>query len=221
MDGTRIADLADLSTADTHLFRVRAVDDAVASGAAALQSDERTAAAAEGDADSGADDGIAMPDDRQNDDGVREAILVGLAPADDDNAVGGTDPATDGGDDPATDGGDDPAATGGGSPGADAGGPADVACWLNYCQHMTHIKIDKGSGAPVRDGELLCANHGALFAADSGECTYGPCEGAVLTELAVTVENGGVYLVDEGYEYVGEGPVESDDDLSSSSNVIL
>ena len=208
MDGTRIADVSDLSADDTFLFRVRSVDDnAVASGDAALRSDERTADAAderaaeaadESDSDAETDggeiaddatsatndDGIAMPDDMQDDDDVREAILLKLGGENDD---------------------------------ADA-----VVGWLNYCQHMTHIKLDKGTGAPVRDGEVICVNHGALFAADSGECTYGPCEGAFLNELDVTVADGGVYLADEEFEYVGEGPVESDDDdLSSSSNVIL
>jgi len=114
MDGTRIADVGDLSTDDTFLFRVRSVDDnAVASGDAALRSDERTAEAAdadEPDADvepdggetSGAatnDDGIAMPDDMQDDDDdVREAILLRLGGEDDDAGA--------------------------------------VVCWLNYCQHM-------------------------------------------------------------------------------------
>ncbi|MDQ2049257.1 Rieske 2Fe-2S domain-containing protein [Natronolimnohabitans sp. A-GB9] len=99
------------------------------------------------------------------------------------------------------------------------GDETTVACWLNYCQHMTHIKIDKGSGAPMRDGELVCANHGAYFDADSGKCTFGPCEGAYLTELDVTVDDGDVYLTDDDYEYVGDGPLEDDGDLTSSSNV--
>jgi len=204
MDGTRIADVSDLSTDDTFLFRVRSVDEnAVASGDAALRSDERTADAADeraaddsetdpatetdGGETTGAatnDDGIAMPDDMQDgDDDVREAILLMLGGEDDDSDA--------------------------------------VVCWLNYCQHMTHIKLDKGSGAPVRDGEVVCANHGALFAADSGECTYGPCEGAFLNDIDVAVADGAIYLADDDFEYVGEGPVESDDDLSSSSNVIL
>ncbi|ELZ27602.1 Rieske iron-sulfur domain protein [Halosimplex carlsbadense 2-9-1] len=201
MDGTRIADVSDLSTDDTFLFRVRSVDEnAVASGDAALRSDERTADAADeraaddtdpatetdgGETSATNDDGIAMPDDMQDDDDdVREAILLQLGGEDDD---------------------------------AEA-----VVGWLNYCQHMTHIKLDKGSGAPVRDSEVICVNHGALFAADSGECTYGPCEGAFLNEIDVRVADDGVYLADEDFEYVGEGPVESDDDdLSSSSNVIL
>jgi len=214
MDGTRIADLDELATDDTFIFRVRATaDNAVASGAAALESDEQTAAANDDSTGSGADDGIAMPDDRQSDDDVREAILLRLAPTDDD-ATATDDDAT------ATDGGaDEPTAGDGGTTAGDTTG--EVVSWLNYCQHMTHIKLDKGSGAPVRDGELVCANHGALFSADSGECTYGPCEGAFLTEIAVTVRDGGVYLDDDAYEYVGEGPAESDDDLSSTSNVIL
>ncbi|QCS43713.1 Rieske 2Fe-2S domain-containing protein [Natrinema versiforme] len=101
---------------------------------------------------------------------------------------------------------------------ADADG--GVACWLNYCQHLTHIKLDKGSGAPMRDGELVCANHGAYFEADSGHCTFGPCEGAYLTDLEVTVSDGDVYLTDEAYEFVGTGPLEGDDlDRTSTSNV--
>lgn len=98
---------------------------------------------------------------------------------------------------------------------------AAVACWLNVCQHMTHIPLDKGSGAPVRDDEILCANHGAMFDAATGECTYGPCEGAFLTEVDTRVADGDVFLTDDGYEFAGLGPVETDDDRSSDSNVIL
>ncbi len=94
-----------------------------------------------------------------------------------------------------------------------------VTCWLNYCQHLTHIKLDKGSGATMRDGELVCENHGAYFDTGSGLCTFGPCEGAVLTELEVEIREEAVYLTDEDYTYLGDGPLETDDDLASSSNV--
>ncbi|WP_394741328.1 Rieske (2Fe-2S) protein [Natronococcus roseus] len=96
---------------------------------------------------------------------------------------------------------------------------ADVSCWLNYCQHFTHIKLDKGDGAPMRDGEVICANHGAYFETDSGKCTFGPCEGAYLTELEVTVSDGDVYLTDEEYEFVAAGPIDEGGDLTSTSNV--
>ncbi len=94
-----------------------------------------------------------------------------------------------------------------------------VVSWLNYCQHFTHIKLDKGSGAELRNGEVICTNHGAYFEVDSGRCTYGPCEGAYLTEVAVAVEDEAVYLVDDDYEFVGTGEIETDAaDLGSKSN---
>ncbi|GGL63239.1 Rieske (2Fe-2S) protein [Halocalculus aciditolerans] len=101
--------------------------------------------------------------------------------------------------------------------GDEAGG---VRAWLNYCQHFTHIKLDKGRGAPIREGEIICANHGAMFEVDSGECTFGPCEGAYLNGLDIRVEDGDVYLDDEGFEFAYDGGIETDPtDLSSTSNV--
>jgi len=160
----RIADLTEVATDDTLLFRVRPTGEGA--------------------------DGNNRPGDDVDE---REAVLLELADEDGDETDGG-----------------------------DSDGVTEVACWLNVCQHMTHIPLDKGSGAPVRDGEVVCANHGAMFDADSGECTYGPCEGAFLTEVGVTVADGGVYLDDDAYAFAGLGPVEDDDgDLSSESNVIL
>lgn len=94
-----------------------------------------------------------------------------------------------------------------------------VAGWLNYCQHFTHIALDKGSGAPMRNGEIVCANHGAYFESESGRCTHGPCEGAYLEALDVTTEDGTVYLTDDEYEFVATGGIDGDDDRTSTSNV--
>ncbi|TKR24860.1 Rieske (2Fe-2S) protein [Natronomonas salsuginis] len=95
----------------------------------------------------------------------------------------------------------------------------DLHAWFNYCQHYTHIKIDKGTGAEMRNGELICENHGAYFESDTGFCNFGPCEGAYLNEVEIEVEDGDVYLVDDDYEFVREGPIEADDaDLESKSN---
>jgi len=92
--------------------------------------------------------------------------------------------------------------------------------WLNYCMHLTHIKLDKGSGAPMRNGEVICQNHGAYFEADTGYCNYGPCEGAVLDDLDITVDGDHVFLSDDEFDYVGQGEIETDPaDRSSSSNV--
>ncbi|WP_396610473.1 Rieske (2Fe-2S) protein [Haloferax sp. S1W] len=96
----------------------------------------------------------------------------------------------------------------------------DICGWLNYCMHMTHIAIDKGSGATMRNGELICENHGAYFEADTGYCNFGPCEGAVLNDLDITVDGDHVFLSDDDYSFVGRGGTEKDPaDRSSSSNV--
>lgn len=95
-----------------------------------------------------------------------------------------------------------------------------VVGYVNRCMHFRHIRLDKGDGAPVRNGELVCSNHGAMFESATGECTHGPCEGAVLEEIDVETRNGDVHLVDDDYTYVGDGPIESDTaDLASTSNV--
>ena len=96
----------------------------------------------------------------------------------------------------------------------------DVVGWLNYCQHFTHIRLDKGSGAERRDGEVLCTNHGAMFDVESGLCTHGPCEGAYLEGLEVRADDGTVYLTDDRFEFVETGGFEADDlDRTSTSNV--
>ena len=95
----------------------------------------------------------------------------------------------------------------------------EIHAWLNYCQHYTHIKIDKGSGAEMRGEELICENHGAYFESDSGFCNFGPCEGAYLNRVEITVEDGTVYLTDGDYEFVAEGAIETDEtDRESKSN---
>lgn len=95
----------------------------------------------------------------------------------------------------------------------------EIHGWLNYCQHYTHIKIDKGSGAEMRNGEMICTNHGAYFESDSGFCNFGPCEGAYLPAVEIAVDDGSVYLTDEEYEFLRTGPIETDEtDLGSKSN---
>jgi nitrite reductase/ring-hydroxylating ferredoxin subunit len=88
----------------------------------------------------------------------------------------------------------------------------EVACWKNYCQHWTDVRLDKGSGARVKGGEIWCKKHAATFDPASGECTFGPCEGAFLDEVEVRVEDGSVYLTDDDYGFVRRGPAETDDD---------
>ena len=101
---------------------------------------------------------------------------------------------------------------------SDDAGPREVVAWINRCQHFGHVRLDKGTGAPLRGDELVCANHGTMFGTEDGRCTFGPCEGAYLDGVAVTVEDGAVRLTDPDYEYVGRGPVDDDTDPTSRSN---
>lgn len=91
--------------------------------------------------------------------------------------------------------------------------------WLNYCQHFTHIKLDKGSGAEMRNEEIVCTNHGAYFESDTGYCNHGPCEGAYLTEVPVVVNDGVVCVDSDRFVFRRLGAIEADEaDLTSKSN---
>lgn len=45
---------------------------------------------------------------------------------------------------------------------------------------------------------ILCAIHGARFRIEDGYCLDGPCAGARLAPVALRVEAGAIYLVEEG-----------------------
>lgn len=93
-----------------------------------------------------------------------------------------------------------------------------IVAFSNYCPHWTDVRLDKGSGALVRNGELVCQKHGATFERDSGVCNFGPCEGAVLETIDVTVEEGSVLLTDDDYAFENLG--ESREHDRSSGNQI-
>jgi len=93
-----------------------------------------------------------------------------------------------------------------------------VIALKNYCPHWTDVRLDKGSGATVRGDELVCEKHGAIFETATGDCTHGPCEGATIDEIDVTVADGAVYLTDEEYEFEKLGP-SAEHDLSSGSRI--
>jgi nitrite reductase/ring-hydroxylating ferredoxin subunit len=95
----------------------------------------------------------------------------------------------------------------------------DVVAYRNYCKHWTDVRLDKGSGAAVRDDELVCQRHGATFDRESGVCTFGPCEGAVLDNVDVRVADETVHLAEEEFEFGSLGGDESRD-LSSGGGRI-
>jgi nitrite reductase/ring-hydroxylating ferredoxin subunit len=93
-----------------------------------------------------------------------------------------------------------------------------VVALKNYCPHWTDVRLDSGSGATVRNGELVCEKHGATFEKATGDCTHGPCEGATIERLDVTVADGAVYLTDDDYDFEQRGP-SGEHDLSSRGRI--
>jgi nitrite reductase/ring-hydroxylating ferredoxin subunit len=81
-----------------------------------------------------------------------------------------------------------------------------VAAYKNYCQHWTDVRLDKGSGALVRNDEIVCQKHAATFETGSGYCNFGPCEGSYLETVDVAVRDGAVYLADDDYRFERLGP---------------
>jgi len=75
-----------------------------------------------------------------------------------------------------------------------------VTAWRNSCPHKPEVRLDPGSGAIVRDEQLVCHEHGARFECDDGVCTAGPCRGDALDAIAVAVRDGSVYLTDDRFE---------------------
>jgi nitrite reductase/ring-hydroxylating ferredoxin subunit len=100
--------------------------------------------------------------------------------------------------------------------------PREVAAWRNFCQHETDQRLDRGSGAAVRDGEIVCPKHGSMFDVCSGHCDNGKAAGSTLVDVDVTVEDGAVYLTDPALEFLHEGGIDAgddeDDDVPGSSS---
>ncbi|WP_302082363.1 Rieske (2Fe-2S) protein [Salinibaculum rarum] len=93
-----------------------------------------------------------------------------------------------------------------------------VVAMKNSCPHWTDVRFDSGSGAEVRNDELVCTKHGATFERETGYCTHGPCEGATVEQLDVTVDDGVVYLTDDDYDFEQTGP-SGEHDLSSRGRI--
>ena len=87
----------------------------------------------------------------------------------------------------------------------------EIEAWLNRCTHEAQ-RLDRGFGAAMRDGQIICPKHGSMFDACSGYCDNGDAVDTTLVSVDVGVENGDVYLTDGGYEFAHEGSIEDGDD---------
>ena len=106
-----------------------------------------------------------------------------------------------------------------------------VEAWVNRCTHEAQ-RFDRGFGAPIRNGEIICPKHGSMFDTCSGYCDNGEAADTTLVSVEIAVEDGTVYLTDDDYEFAHEGSIEDggdedgesgdddDDDMPSSTSHI-
>jgi len=70
-----------------------------------------------------------------------------------------------------------------------------VLGYLNSCPHQgTPLDTFPDKFLDQSGNFLVCSTHGARFRADDGHCVWGPCEGSRLTQVALRVEAGTVWL---------------------------
>lgn len=71
-----------------------------------------------------------------------------------------------------------------------------VRGYLNRCAHLA-MELDwrEGEFFDAEGRDLLCSTHGATYAAASGACLGGPCNGTPLVRLRIEERGGGVYYL--------------------------
>ncbi len=93
-----------------------------------------------------------------------------------------------------------------------------VRAWVNNCPHEDQ-RFDRGSGAAMRDGEIICPKHGSMFDACEGDCHNGPADGMELLAVDVALDGEDVVLTDDNYDFLHEGGIDDDEGPSSTSHI--
>jgi nitrite reductase/ring-hydroxylating ferredoxin subunit len=94
-----------------------------------------------------------------------------------------------------------------------------ISAWKNFCQHETDQRLDRGRGAAMRNGQIICPKHGSMFDAETGYCDNGKAAGSTLVEVDVSVQHGQVYLTDDEVSFSHEGGIDDDGAPSSTSHL--
>jgi nitrite reductase/ring-hydroxylating ferredoxin subunit len=94
-----------------------------------------------------------------------------------------------------------------------------VSAWKNFCQHETDQRLDRGRGAAMREGQIICPKHGSMFDAETGYCENGKAAGSTLVEVDVSVRHGQVYLTDDEVSFSHEGGIDDGGAPSSTSHL--
>ena len=78
-------------------------------------------------------------------------------------------------------------------------GDGVLLAYRNECKHIP-IPLDlfRGDFLDESRKHLVCVTHGALYRVEDGVCVAGPCDGESLDPLPIQIEDGEVFLLDEG-----------------------
>jgi nitrite reductase/ring-hydroxylating ferredoxin subunit len=70
--------------------------------------------------------------------------------------------------------------------------------YLNRCPHLgISLEFQEQQFMDMDHEYLMCANHGALFQVENGECVFGPCKNQSLKPIPIKVHSdGGIYLIE-------------------------
>lgn len=75
----------------------------------------------------------------------------------------------------------------------------EVYAYENVCRHLpVSLDYDDGQFFNRDKNFIVCRTHGALYHPANGKCVVGPCGGESLFPVAVSVEDGAVWLAEEG-----------------------
>lgn len=72
----------------------------------------------------------------------------------------------------------------------------EVFAYLNSCPHTgVPLNMEAGKFMEKSGRYLMCHTHGALFQLSDGLCVAGPCNGAFLQAVDITVDKGQIIVV--------------------------
>ena len=72
----------------------------------------------------------------------------------------------------------------------------NIYIYKNACPHIgVALEWVEDQFLDSSKSMIQCANHGALFVIENGECVAGPCSGKTLTKVNFAIEDGKIQLI--------------------------
>jgi len=71
----------------------------------------------------------------------------------------------------------------------------EISVFFNECPHAGHNLNMMSEDIVSPDGtQIMCTAHGAIFETHTGKCTAGPCTGAYLEKVNITIKDDKIWL---------------------------